>query len=336
MPVREGQVAGRRRRRTPEAAQREIIAAAEQLLRERPFRELTVDEVMRRTGLSRPSFYVYFKDRHDLVLRLVQHLAAEMLVVANRWYEANHPSPAMLRDALEGCIAVYGEHSAVLRALADAAVDDRDVEAAYGALVEGFVEVTATHIESEIECGADARGAPAGDGEGADLDDRALPVPRVRADEPGAADAGARHDAHRHGAHAVRHAVARRLPGREVQAQRGRARGDGRHAGHRGERQAVPGAQRRGEVDGVGGDAGQQPAARGAAVPAVARTPAADRRVADPERLGEHLRARRDRRREPPIQDAATFSGASTIAVPIARRPAACMRVRDVGSMAGR
>jgi AcrR family transcriptional regulator len=37
-------------------AEREIIAAAEELLRERPFRDLTVDEVMRGTELSRPSF----------------------------------------------------------------------------------------------------------------------------------------------------------------------------------------------------------------------------------------------------------------------------------------
>jgi AcrR family transcriptional regulator len=153
VPVREGQVAGRRRRRTPEAAQREIIAAAEQLLRERPFRELTVDEVMRRTGLSRPSFYVYFKDRHELVLRLVQHLSAEMLVVANRWYEATEPSPSMLREALEGCVTVYGDHSAVLRALADAAVEDPDVEEAYGQLVQGFVDVTARHMEAEIAAG---------------------------------------------------------------------------------------------------------------------------------------------------------------------------------------
>ena len=153
VPVREGEGVGRRRRRTPEAAQREIIAAAEQLLRERPFRELTVDEVMRRTGLSRPSFYVYFKDRHELVLRLVQHLASEMEVVANRWYQAAEPSAAMLRAALEGSVAVYGEHSAVLRALADAAVEDPDVEEAYGQLVQSFVELTAAHITTEIAAG---------------------------------------------------------------------------------------------------------------------------------------------------------------------------------------
>jgi AcrR family transcriptional regulator len=153
MPVREGDRVGRRRRRTPEAAQREIIDAAEALLHERPFRDMTVDEVMRRTGLSRPSFYVYFKDRHELVLRIVQHLAAELLVVANRWYEATGHGPDLLRDALRGIVTVYGEHGAVLRALADAAVDDQDVERAYTTLLDGFIDATANHIAKEIDAG---------------------------------------------------------------------------------------------------------------------------------------------------------------------------------------
>jgi TetR/AcrR family transcriptional regulator, ethionamide resistance regulator len=143
----------RRRRRTPEAAQREIIDAAEGLLRERPFRELTVDEVMRRTGLSRPSFYVYFKDRHELVLRVVQHLQAEILSVANRWYDAVGGGPARLREALEGLVGFYGSHGSVMRALSDAAADDREVEEAYDALVQSFVEVTAKHIEAEMRAG---------------------------------------------------------------------------------------------------------------------------------------------------------------------------------------
>ena len=153
MPVRGEETGARRRRRTPEAAQREIIDAAEGLLRERPFRELTVDEVMRRTGLSRPSFYVYFRDRHELVLRLVERLRGELLRVANRWNESEGGGSGVLKEALEGVVAVYGRHGAVMRALADAAVDDREVERAYDALVRGFVEATAKHIEAEMRTG---------------------------------------------------------------------------------------------------------------------------------------------------------------------------------------
>src|ERR1700754_5141418 len=144
---------GRRRRRTPEVAEAEIVAAAEGLLRERPFRELTVDEVMRRTDLSRPSFYVYFRDRHHLVLRVVDHLRRRLRTVSQRWYTGSGDGPAQAREAMEGIVDVYIEHGPVLRALADAAADDPEVERVYGALVQSFVDVTARHIEAEIAAG---------------------------------------------------------------------------------------------------------------------------------------------------------------------------------------
>src|SRR5215211_3562881 len=143
----------RRRRRTPEVAEREIVAAAEELLRERPFRELTVDEVMRRTDLSRPSFYVYFRDRHHLVLRVVEHLGSELWSMSDRWFDGNGPGDLRIRDALEGIVGVFERHGPVLHALADAATVDPDVEGAYRGLVQGFIDATARHIETEIEDG---------------------------------------------------------------------------------------------------------------------------------------------------------------------------------------
>ena len=144
---------GKRRRRTPEVAEREIVEAAASLLRERPFRELTVDEVMRRTDLSRPSFYVYFQDRQHLVLRVVERLGAELFTMSDRWYKGAGDGPALVRDAVDGIVGVYAEHGPVLRALADAATTDPDVEAAYEALVQSFVDATARHIEHEIAAG---------------------------------------------------------------------------------------------------------------------------------------------------------------------------------------
>ena len=143
----------RRRRRTPEVAEQEIIAAAAALLRERPFRELTVDEVMRRTELSRPSFYVYFRDRHQLVLRVVELLGGELFTMSERWLRGTGDQRAVARDALEGIVSVFAEHGPVLRALADAATDDPRVERAYANLVQSFVDATARFIEDEVAAG---------------------------------------------------------------------------------------------------------------------------------------------------------------------------------------
>lgn len=147
------EIGARRRRRTPEVAEAEIVAAAESLLRERSFRELTVDEVMRRTELSRPSFYVYFRDRHQLLLRVVEHLGAELRTMSQRWYTGAGDGPALAREAMEGIVEVYAEQGPVLRALADAATDDPEVERVYGGLVHSFVDVTTRHIEAEIAAG---------------------------------------------------------------------------------------------------------------------------------------------------------------------------------------
>jgi AcrR family transcriptional regulator len=134
-------------------AEAEIVGAAEALLRERPFRELTVDEVMRRTELSRPSFYVYFRDRHHLILRVVDHIGAELRTMSQRWYTGSGDGPALAREAMEGIVDVYGEHGPVLRGLADAAADDPEVERVYTALVQSFIDVTVRHIEAERESG---------------------------------------------------------------------------------------------------------------------------------------------------------------------------------------
>lgn len=144
-----GDVGGtRRRRRSPAEAEREILESAERFLRSRPLRELTIDEVMAGTGLSRPAFYVYFRDRHDLVLRLIQEIGAELFEMADRWLKGGD-----LRAGVDGVVAVYAKHGRVLRAISDAAVDDPDVESAYHALVHRFIDATADHIRSEQRIG---------------------------------------------------------------------------------------------------------------------------------------------------------------------------------------
>src|SRR4051795_12119156 len=138
----------RRRRRSPAEAEREILESAERFLRERPLRELTIDEVMAGTGLSRPAFYVYFRDRHDLVLRLLGLIAGQLFEMADIWLKGGD-----LRASVEGVVQVYADHGPVLRAISDAAVDDPDVEDAYHSLVQRFIDATAEHIRIEQKDG---------------------------------------------------------------------------------------------------------------------------------------------------------------------------------------
>jgi hypothetical protein len=87
------------------------------------------------------------------VLRLVEHLGGELLTMSERWTQGAGEPLVLAREALEGIVAVFAEHGPVMRALTDAATDDRVVEAAYSEVIQGFIDVVGGHIASEISAG---------------------------------------------------------------------------------------------------------------------------------------------------------------------------------------
>src|SRR5689334_10202059 len=66
-----------KRRQNREETRNQILAAGEEFLRERSYRELSVDAIMTRTGHSRTVFYRHFDDVPSLVLALIQRVGGE-------------------------------------------------------------------------------------------------------------------------------------------------------------------------------------------------------------------------------------------------------------------
>jgi len=146
---------GRRRRRKPEEAERTILSAGRAFLEEHPFREMTVEGVMLRTGLSRPAFYAYFKDRYDLVTRLLEGVGGLLFALDWRWLSGTadgNDARRVLVDALRAGSETFVEYGPVLRAISDAAGYDARVEEVYrGGLIQRLVAAVAARISRDIE-----------------------------------------------------------------------------------------------------------------------------------------------------------------------------------------
>jgi TetR/AcrR family transcriptional regulator, ethionamide resistance regulator len=145
-----------RRRRKPEEAERAILAAARSFLEEHPFREMTVERVMARTGLSRPAFYAYFRDRYDVVTRLLEGIGGLLFAVDRRWLAggASEEASEVLIDALRRGSETFARYGLVLQAIADAASHDSRVEEVYRfGLIERLVEAVAARISRDVEAG---------------------------------------------------------------------------------------------------------------------------------------------------------------------------------------
>ena len=142
-------------RRNPEDGEREILDAAEEVLRELDFRDLTVDGVMGRTGMVRSAFYTYFESRNDLAMRLLQRIEAEMMAASATWLEQPLDDPVAGIDAgLLEVAETYARHGHVLRAIHEASYHDREVELYYrGGLIQNFIDAVAARIRAENEAG---------------------------------------------------------------------------------------------------------------------------------------------------------------------------------------
>jgi AcrR family transcriptional regulator len=143
----------RRPRHDPADSEREILQAAEELIRERPFREVSVQRIMLRTGLARPAFYVHFRDLGEVLLRVAERIGTEVERASEKWLANDGGSEEDLLEALQRGNEVYFAHGALLRALADAAPADARAEDAYFGVVERLAEVVAQRVSSEQAAG---------------------------------------------------------------------------------------------------------------------------------------------------------------------------------------
>ena len=143
-PIRSQQRTSARARRS--ANERAILDAAEALLADRSFHDLTVEDVMAATGLTRTAFYRYFPDLQAVLLRRLEEISDEIRVAAGRWLEADAAATGSLVEAARGLALVYQRHGRVLLAFSDAAVTGRDVEKAWRAMVETFIHPVTAQI----------------------------------------------------------------------------------------------------------------------------------------------------------------------------------------------
>jgi AcrR family transcriptional regulator len=153
-PPRSGR--GRRSKR-PSGDEREaaILATAERLLENKKFTDISVDDLAKGAGLSRPTFYFYFPSKDAVLLALLEPLITQ----ADKGFDGAIESlPADPRRAFREGIRIFftafGSHSVVARAGTEALATSPDVRAIWSTFMQKWINQTAALIEYERRRGA--------------------------------------------------------------------------------------------------------------------------------------------------------------------------------------
>jgi TetR/AcrR family transcriptional regulator, ethionamide resistance regulator len=176
-PARDVAARGRRAPR-PSGDDRElaILATAERLLAEQPLSSVSVDDLARGAGISRPTFYFYFASKDAVLLTLLDRVVAEADAAMARAASAfagaaaggaSGPADAVPREAWRQAIAAYYDtfraHRGLTLAWAEARSTNSEVRTLWGTVFEGWVQRSAAAIEAERARGAAPPGVPARD-----------------------------------------------------------------------------------------------------------------------------------------------------------------------------
>jgi AcrR family transcriptional regulator len=130
-----------------------ILNVALDFLWSRPFREMTVNELMATTGASRSAFYHYFNDLYDVMESLLKMLQEEILNVDEPWLMGIGDPVDLLRQTLSGLVDLCYERGPFVRAIIDAGATDTLLEKAWVDFMISFDDAGTARIEADQKQG---------------------------------------------------------------------------------------------------------------------------------------------------------------------------------------
>lgn len=163
LPTREAAARGRRASRASgDERERAILATAESLLEERSLGEISVEDLARGAGISRPTFYFYFPAKDAVLLTLVDRMVEEAASGREEALGKLAEDPrAAWRQGLRAYFEAFGSRRGVIRAAAELRPTNAEARELWTQVMESWIADASAIIEAERARGAAAPGRPA-------------------------------------------------------------------------------------------------------------------------------------------------------------------------------
>jgi TetR/AcrR family transcriptional regulator, ethionamide resistance regulator len=132
-------------------AEQGLLAATEALLDGgSSYAELSVEQIASRAGRPRTAFYLYFRDKRELLIRLTEDVAEVLYQEADRWWSGTRGREDV-RPALADILRTWAEHASLLGAVVEASTYDEEIGAFWRGLVGRFIDATERRLIADGE-----------------------------------------------------------------------------------------------------------------------------------------------------------------------------------------
>ena len=153
-----------RRAARPSGDDRElaILTTLERLLEDRPFAEISVDDLAKGAGISRPTFYFYFPSKDAVLLTLFERVFVEADATFEGRAEDYANDPARVwRDGIYAFFEPLRAHLSVALAGIAATATNAEIRELWSTFMQKWIDRTAAVITAERARGAAPDTVPA-------------------------------------------------------------------------------------------------------------------------------------------------------------------------------
>ncbi|WP_026342739.1 TetR/AcrR family transcriptional regulator [Nocardia sp. BMG111209] len=132
-----------------------VLRALEELMADgTPYTELAVQRIATASHMARSTFYRYFPDKSQLLIRMADLATADLFAAAENWWRADHAEARYtVVVAMTQMIGGFRRHSALLNALTEVSAYDRDVGRYWHERVRRFRTVVCERLAAEQRSG---------------------------------------------------------------------------------------------------------------------------------------------------------------------------------------
>lgn len=130
-----------------------LMEAALRVLDRKNIIDATVDDVVQEAGVARGTFYIYFKDKYDILMALGERLNEQLFESSHVNLDRHTPPFERIQISLRAVLAYWEQHAGLYRSLTQMALMRADFLEQNRRLRAVFIEQIRRDIERSIERG---------------------------------------------------------------------------------------------------------------------------------------------------------------------------------------
>jgi len=130
-----------------------LRAAMVEAARDRPYSAITVGDITGTAGISRSTFYFYYRDKGELLTDAARAATARLFEDADRYWASDADPRRLVRDALSLAAATFSEHATLIRVTMEVTAFDERVGDFWRSSIQGLIDTIAERVRRDQAAG---------------------------------------------------------------------------------------------------------------------------------------------------------------------------------------